>query len=348
MRRNGLRTSYLRASLRAASSTIEISGTCAQEICDALRSATSLPVSVSGPTPSAPPGGRTTGRSGRGPVLVNRSLEQESGGGSRTTATSGRTGSASSASATLIACLASRLRAATASSGSTLYKLTWKMRSTPSGRSIPALRASVLRRSGSGFTGWPTPCSQDGPKGGPSQGSDRLPAAAGLTGWTTPTAHDYRHANLKTYGDRGGGTKGEQLNNQAVHLAGWPTPQANNGARGGSIQRASNPARSSDLHDHVLLAGWPTPTDADERRGGRPPRSWDTGIPLSQMVAMTCPARLTATGELLTGSSARIESGGQLNPEHSRWLMGLPAEWGSCAPTATRSARPRRQRSCEQ
>jgi hypothetical protein len=43
---------------------------------------------------------------------------------------------------------------------------------------------------------WPTPCQQDGPKGGPSQGTDRLPAAAqladfALTAWGTPSAEDH-------------------------------------------------------------------------------------------------------------------------------------------------------------
>jgi len=57
------------------------------------------------------------------------------------------------------------------------------------------------------------------------------------------------------------------------------------------------------------------------------------------------PARLTVTGEMLTGSTARMESGGQLNPAHSRWLMGLPHAWDDCAVTAMQSLPRSRKRS---
>ena len=33
-------------------------------------------------------------------------------------------------------------------------------------------------------------------------------------------------------------------------------------------------------------------------------------------------------GAMLTGSAAAMAAGGPLSPEHSRWLMGYPAEWG--------------------
>ena len=57
------------------------------------------------------------------------------------------------------------------------------------------------------------------------------------------------------------------------------------------------------------------------------------------------PARRTASGAILTGSSAGMVAGGRLSPGHSRWLMGYPAAWGSCGATAMRSCRRSRRNS---
>ncbi len=57
------------------------------------------------------------------------------------------------------------------------------------------------------------------------------------------------------------------------------------------------------------------------------------------------PMRRTASGEIRTGSSAAMGAGGPLSPEHSRWLMGYPAAWGSCGATAMRSCRRSRRNS---
>jgi hypothetical protein len=44
------------------------------------------------------------------------------------------------------------------------------------------------------------------------------------------------------------------------------------------------------------------------------------------------PLRLTVFGEMRTGSFVEMANGVQLNPAHSRWLMGLPHAWDESSP----------------
>ncbi len=147
-------------------------------------------------------------------------------------------------------------------------------------------------------------------------------------------------------------TGGVNLQTAAL-LAGWPTPTATDGKGGYQGGRIRNGKLSTDRLDVAAqLAGWPTPTTSNDRspcpqEAMRTYRDNGTKIQkrLQDVAALCGPARLTASGEMLIGSTAGMDGGGQLDPDHSRWLMGFPPEWEECAPTETLSTLKRRQRS---
>ena len=162
-----------------------------------IPSATSLPESACGATPFGSRDGRTTGPSGPAAPPVSPSARREGEKVFPTPVISGPSGTALFKNADLSQLLASRLRAKLASHGSTLFRLTWKRRVTPSGRLIFALRASVPRTSGSGCTGWPTPTanSSTGPGTSGRDGGMNLQTAAELAVRPTPGPADGEKLN---------------------------------------------------------------------------------------------------------------------------------------------------------
>ena len=134
-------------------------------------------------------------------------------------------------------------------------------------------------------------------------------SANGFTGWPTPTTRDWKDgANPDVNVPLNG------LLGRVVWLSGWPTTSCNKDRSPREVisQRADGSKNQQRLQDFAAIAG---------------------------------PARLTATGAMLTGLDAGMVNGGRLNQAHSRWLMGLPPVWDSCGDTAMQSLPRKRRRS---
>ena len=268
--------------------------------------------------------GRKIDQSGTVRPPASRFQAQENKKGKPTADTSGLRSSISSESASLQSFLENRLKQRLEPDGSTIYKMTWKQKVTPRGRSYYQLVASQHRisgqESGLSLNGWRSPMNSDGIGGvmeirPGAAGRYKLRDEAALVGWPTPTAQDH---------NRGNGTIRPQDTGiplpQRVAMAGWGTP-------------AVSDDNNSRMSQEAMEKEWNRPG------GSRSNLAKQAAINLTQ----NQPMRLKPSGEILTGSTAEMESGGQLSPVMSAYLMGYPIAWCEAAiaaiPTKTKVRR---------
>ena len=229
-----------------------------------------------------------------------------------TSDTSGQPFSISLESKRLQQSLENKLQAQLGTDGSTIYKKTWKNKTTPAQWQYCQLAASAHRTKGKDYgtslINWPTPMQTDGSK----RATVRENYQSGA-GSDNSNVGMWRHGILPSTRDHKGGYVGGRIRNGKIstdtldvtaQLVPWQTPRAR-GDAGGNRWKNQDIKNLEDQIRYNLMPG---------------------GNPLDGLVEM----------------ESRAPS--QLNPRFSLWLMGYPIEWAHCAARVTPLSRKSRQK----
>jgi hypothetical protein len=128
----------------------------------------------------------------------------------------------------------------------------------------------------------------------------------------------------------------------AVKFSAVATPRSEDSQCAGAHR--GNP---DTLHAQANLASRSTPSSRDWKdSSGMSVTGVDPdGSTRSRLDQLPRQAQLAATGLIATGGTEETKSTGQLDPEYSRWLQGLPPVFCDCAVMAMQLLRPSRKRS---
>jgi hypothetical protein len=223
---------------------------------------------------------------------------------------------------------------------SELFDHIWKTRFTNEQNPVISLRAMGRKTSATDFSSVPTPQKSDDNQSRRSAESmererirdgrsKSLAVYSTLSAVPTPCANKITKNSKDPQRMKEGGVQTALAD--AAHLASVPTPMA-----GSPATETYNAAGNTDYSRRIVeLASIGTPRSVE---------SGPDGSIRTRLDQLPRQAQLADSGPTATGGSGATGSTGQLNPEYSLWLMGIPTEWVSFVSRATQSLSRRRKR----